>query len=317
MSTLPLEFVSCDWGTSNFRLRHVVTETLEVLSGHSTGMGAGKLHQQIENDGCVNRFECFLEYLTGELGKLATLDAWKETVTVISGMASSSIGMQELAYSPMPFDASGDTLISRKIAAGKWLSLILVSGVQTDDDVMRGEEIQALGLTGYLPRDKNGILLLPGTHSKHIAFTEGQFQDFRTFMTGELYVTLSSQGILKNSISTGPWSERHTDVFLDGVSRGADNLAGSLFRIRAKDLLGQLSKEENFHFLSGLLIGSELGYLSDSNDPVFLAAPVNIYDPYRLALEALLSPGRVTCLEDGALEKAVLIGHKIILQSHT
>ena len=54
-------------------------------------------------------------------------------------------------------------------------------------DVMRGEEVQALGAVaaGLVPRD--GRTCHPGTHTKWVRIEDGQVATFTTTVTGELY----------------------------------------------------------------------------------------------------------------------------------
>lgn len=312
---LPKQFVSCDWGTSNFRLRLVNTETLEVVKEHSTEKGVKKLYQEYNNQNEYEQSRFFTDYLMKQLQYLPL--GKDNTLVVASGMASSSIGIQELKYSKVPFGTSGQNLLSHPITVNKDISLLLVSGVRTDENVMRGEEIQALGLAEYLSIQEKGILLLPGTHSKHIYFEKNEYKDFTTYLTGELFETLSSQTILKDSIKKTSWDDKYNKAFLDGVNKGTmQSIIGTLFTIRARDLLQSASKEENYYFMSGLLIGNELAYLKYATEPISLAASGMLYHLYKLALETISPNSGVSYFEGEVLEKALLLGQKKILEAY-
>ena len=66
---------------------------------------------------------------------------------VISGMASSTIGMAELPYKPLPFAVDGSDLLIKTIAPTTDFphSVLLISGVKSADDVMRGDLAHDLG----------------------------------------------------------------------------------------------------------------------------------------------------------------------------
>jgi 2-dehydro-3-deoxygalactonokinase len=310
------EFVSCDWGTSNFRLRVVESETLEILDGLETDMGVRKLDLAFKSQSEIGRRDFFADYLSRQLEKL-NFNEDAEPIVVASGMASSSIGLLELPYSQVPFDISGRGVSTRKIAFKSGVTLLLVSGVKSHDNVMRGEETQAIGLSEILPLGKKCILLLPGTHSKHLEFDKQQIVNFRTFMTGELFDLLTSQSILCESITRTAWQKCYTEVFLEGVQQGANGrLPETLFSIRARDLLGQRTHDENGHFLSGLLIGSELAWLVNRADPVILAATAKLFPAYELALNTLLPRDRVICHGEDILENALLAGQRKLLQAN-
>ncbi len=135
----------------------------------------------------------------------------------ISGMASSSIGWQELPYARLPMSLDGSGLLWRDAEP---LSLgdtehrvILVSGARTDTDVLRGEETEVIGLfnLGELEQfQARSLVIKPGTHSKHVQVADGQLVDFATFMTGELFDVLSRHSILRYSIEPADAQEQLT-----------------------------------------------------------------------------------------------------------
>ena len=51
---------------------------------------------------------------------------------------------------------------------------------------MRGEETQIAGFLSENPAFE-GVLCLPGTHTKWVRIDAGEIVHFRTFMTGELF----------------------------------------------------------------------------------------------------------------------------------
>ncbi|MEQ8220638.1 MAG: 2-dehydro-3-deoxygalactonokinase [Arenibacter sp.] len=313
---LPENFISCDWGTSNFRLRLVETHSLKILSEIKTDRGIKKCYQLYKLQKNLSQQAFFTNYLLAQLEKL-DLQAMGKRYVVSSGMLSSSIGMQELEYCKLPIAFSGEDLISNWISKGKDLDLLLISGARTDSDVMRGEEIQAIGLSDYLPKSGRGILLLPGTHSKHIQFEDGQFMDFTTYMTGELFEVIGKHSILAPSLEEVPWSPLFEDIFLKGVEKGVDNQQmASLFSIRANSLIHKSSSYENYYFLSGLLIGAELSHLKESSETVYLAVTGIQNELYQLALKSFLPEARIVCFEPQIIETALLVGHRKILETH-
>ncbi|SHF59697.1 2-dehydro-3-deoxygalactonokinase [Arenibacter palladensis] len=313
---LPEKFISCDWGTSNFRLRLVETHSLKILSEVRTDMGIKKSYHSYKQQKKLSQQAFFADYLLAQLEKLGVQEAGKDFL-VASGMLSSSIGMRELDYCKFPISFTGEGLISNLIAMGHDLNLLLVSGARTNNDVMRGEEIQAIGLSDYLPKSGKGILLLPGTHSKHIQFNDGRFMDFTTYMTGELFEVIGKHSILSASVEESPWSPLYKDVFLKGVQKGVDNQQmASLFSIRANSLIHKSSNVENYYFLSGMLIGAELSHLKGRSETVYLAVTGIQNELYQLALKSFLDETRIVCFEPQIIETALLVGQRKILETH-
>ena len=72
-------------------------------------------------------------------------------------------------------------------------------------DVMRGEETQIAGMLAATP-DFDGLVCLPGTHTKWARVSEGRVTDFRTAMTGELFALVSGHSTLSSFTAEG-WNE--------------------------------------------------------------------------------------------------------------
>ncbi len=307
------QFISCDWGTSNFRLRLVDAETLNVIAEHTSSTGVKKLYAAYkESNTTQSQTSYFVAYLKTQIKELPISGAMPKIVA--SGMATSSIGMVELPYVDMPINFTGDNLLSKEISEDG-VTIVLISGAKTTADVMRGEEIQAIGLSKEIPTNKEGVLLLPGTHSKHVAFKNSVFTSFTTHMTGELFDVVSKNTILANSLEKADWNTNFESSFLEGVNKGLNNQhIASLFSIRANDLLSNKTNQENFYFLSGLLIGGELSYLKNSNQQVYIATTGILYTLYNLALSQINAT--VISFDADKIDKALLIGHKKTLETY-
>ncbi len=306
-------FISCDWGTTNFRLRLVDTKSLSVLAEHQTGQGIRTLSDKFQQQQNLSRQEFFTKYLEAQVRVLPA--RYREHLIVLSGMASSSIGLLELDYAPMPFEENGSSLMWRYLPRPGGAGILLISGAKDGLDMMRGEETQAIGLEEKLRPQGEGVLLLPGTHSKHITYQGGTFTSLRTFMTGELFELLARKSIMANNLEPGPWSARTIAVFSEGLDLGfTGQLTASLFSIRARHLLHHTRKEDNYYLLSGMLIGDELSYLKMMKKKVFLAAPEPLFPMYRVALEKILDPSQIVLFDGHALEHALIAGQMKILR---
>ena len=211
---------------------------------------------------------------------------------IISGMASSSVGFISIPYAEVPLPVDGSGLKTALIRATHQFDhdCLVISGVKTDDDIMRGEETQLIGCINPASAPvKNRLFIFPGTHSKHIRVKGNQITGFKTYMTGELFDLLSNKSILKNSIETTMLSEDNKlPAFIKGVRDAvAGNLLHSAFNTRINHLFDKLSKEENFSYLSGLLIGTELKDLLTEDAKVTLISGAHLAPWYCRALDEL------------------------------
>lgn len=312
---LPEYFISCDWGTTNFRLRLVETESLQVLDEVKTDIGIKTLNEQCLSQKDESREAVFGDYLKRQIKNLE--QKYSANLVVISGMASSTIGLEDLPYATMPMEGSGSTILWKEIKFSDDNSALLVSGVKTETNMMRGEEIQAIGLEDKLKPYGDGVLLLPGTHCKHLTYTKGQFTGMETFMTGELFELISQKSILAGSVQSEAMTDPHKTEFLNGVSLGLDgDLSKSLFLVRTHTVLHDMPKGENYFFLSGLLIGSELSYLKTYDGLLFLCAAEPVFSLYEIALKSFLNAKNIIPFGSSDIQLALLNGQRKIITQY-
>ena len=251
----------CDWGTTSFRLRLVERQDYKVLAEYLTKDGVAGTYRDWKEQDEINRFDFYAAILKNSIKELAKKTSFiLDTIPVIvSGMASSSIGMEELPYAELPFESNGSQASVRvfKDFNGKDAPLVLVSGLKSHEDVMRGEEAQLIGLLKLneisIQASEKIVFVFPGTHSKHITVKDRFVIDFQTFMTGEIYNILTEHSILKDSVlsSSGTVLMQADQIkdFLKGVEiSGTSALLHSLFTVRTGQLFGQFTKEQNAYY---------------------------------------------------------------------
>ncbi|MBF9143594.1 2-dehydro-3-deoxygalactonokinase [Hymenobacter properus] len=317
-------FLSCDWGTSAFRLRLVERESLKVLAEESSKEGNAATAELWKQAGqpAEQRVAFYLAIVQAHVRKLeeAAKTSLDEVPVVISGMASSTIGMLEVPYKPLPFATDGSDLAVKILPATPEFMhvVLLISGVKSDDDVMRGEEVQLVGC-GFENTAEAQLFLHPGTHAKHVLVQNGQATTLKTYMTGEFFSLLSTKGILAASVEEGGKLDEgaNREWFEKGVHASQEtNLLHNAFLVRTNDLFQKASKAENYFYLSGLLIGSECGDLQ-ANPParITLAGEPTLVALYQAALRTL-GLDRQSAVQTKMAEEVTLTGQAAVLLHH-
>ena len=312
-------FISVDWGTSNLRIRFVSEQDFQIKGEYFYNHGLKKVNKIWEKSKNIfpNKKKFLLDKLLEYIDKTLFEHANIKNI-IISGMASSSIGIQELDYSTIPFDLFNPKIILKKI---EWKEKIisLISGIKKSDDIMRGEETQVIGITDEFINQDNVLIIIPGTHSKHIYCKDGVITDFKTFMTGEIFNCLCENTILSQSTEYDNFKEEYEISFLNGVDqiKKGFSLVNAAFKIRTNDLFKKKSKRDNYHFLSGLLLGEELLKLDlrKTNKIVVYANP-KLAKIYTTALKRLETKKEIICVPEKKLAKSQALGQfKIYKQS--
>ena len=263
------DWIAVDWGTSNLRLWRMAADGT-VLDRAESDAGMGRLSPE--------DFEPTL------LGLLSDLDT--ETPVIICGMAGARQGWAEAPYVKTPCAPPGVAEAITVPTRDPRLNVCILPGVAQDRpaDVMRGEETQVAGFLALNPRF-DGVICLPGTHSKWVHVSAGEIVSFRSFMTGEIFELLSQKSVLRHGLGGG-WDEAS---FAEGVDQAMGRpaaFAAELFTLRAEGLLHGLPPEKATARLSGLLIGMELS----AAKPYWLGQSVALLGACQLRASAICAP---------------------------
>lgn len=236
----------CDWGTSRLRMWLVNAQGV-ALNEIRSDEGLERI-----KDG---HFSSVLERL------LTTIGAPPSLPILICGMAGSRQGWLDAGYSELPLAVED---ISRSpVKTNGQRDVRILPGLSQRSplaDVMRGEETMLLGALQEYPQTE-GLVVMPGTHSKWVILQQDRVTQFSTFLTGELFNLLSEHSILRHSIQYATSSvTANAAEFCCAVKDMLNGAALSqkLFAVRATSLLKNNQPAAGAATLSGLLIGAEL-----------------------------------------------------------
>lgn len=296
------------------RLYLVERSSCHVVAHVESANGVAKVNNAFEAQTALNRVEFFSEFVTKQIEQLEKKygSNLSDTAVTLSGMASSSIGLVNVKYANLPLSLSKPDLKCIKIGRSERCDhdLYVFGGLMSHDDVMRGEEVQLLGVKDKI-RVENSLCILPGTHSKHVRLTEGVVNHFDTFMTGEFFDLLSHHSILKDSVVRSKMmNQEKREAFEQGLKKGFDsNLLKEIFKIRIRDVLADVSPELNYYYLSGLMIGSELSEISYETEEIAIFGGSELSRLYKIAFDILYSDKEVKVISQNEMIAAVPYAH--------
>ncbi len=266
-------WIGVDWGTSNMRA-WVMDDHDRVIATLRSDRGMGQLSR--------DEFEPALLTLIAH-----HLPADRVTPIFACGMVGSHQGWAEARYEAVPCEPPiRSATVTAPCRDGR-ISVQIIPGVKQTKpaDVMRGEETQIAGFLSVKP-NFDGVLCLPGTHTKWVRISAGEIVSFQTFMTGELFALIEKQSVLRHSIAADGWDQdAFTAALSDSLSK-PESVAARLFTIRADALLSGTSAVTARARASGLLIGMELAAARPywlGQDIAIIGAP-KLAEAYRSAL---------------------------------
>lgn len=271
------DWLAVDWGTSHLRIwllnaqGHILAEACD-----DSGMAA------LSSDQFYARFT-----------RLAApfLSQDKVIPVVACGMIGAKQGWHEAPYIAAPCSAPGLEDAQKIETRDERFSLYILPGVKQarPADVMRGEETQIAGFLNQNP-SFDGVLCLPGTHTKWVRISAEEIVSFQTFMTGEMFSLLGQTSVLKHSIASSGWHKSAFLEALDAAISAPASIALKLFGLRAETLLNNLSGAVARSRLSGFLIGLELS----AARPYWLGQDIAIIGAEELSMayiDGLISQG--------------------------
>lgn len=249
------QVLGVDWGTTN-RRAYLVDAQGKCLQRHADDRGMlaerGRFAQSLRN-------------------LLHTLGIAPDTRVIMSGMVGSAQGWREAPYLDTTVPLAE---LPRHVVPLPETHAAIVPGYcqrEGSIDVMRGEETQLLGALALGQGD--GWVVLPGTHSKWVLLSGGRVQRLATYMTGELFASLSKDGTL-SALIAAPDARDDAAAFQAGLDLARERapLTHSLFTVRARVVSGAMPAACARSFASGLLIGSEfVAAIDDGRAPAALS----------------------------------------------
>lgn len=233
------DWIAVDWGTSNMRA-WAMSASGSVLAEARSDKGMGDL--------TPDQFEPTLRTAT---------NGWViDDIPIIAcGMVGARQGWIEAQYAAVPCPATPNGFTQPNCA----LDVHIIAGLMQANpaDVMRGEETQ---IAGFLSMNKNwdGVICLPGTHTKWAHISADEVVSFQTYMTGDLFAAIGKHTVLRHSVQSDDWDGDAFDAGVaDAISR-PERIAARLFSLRAEGLVNNMQNSTARARLSGLLIGAEL-----------------------------------------------------------
>lgn len=266
------DWIAVDWGTSRLRAWAI--------------SGAGDIRAQTSSEQGMGR----LEPAEFEAALVDLIDDWlgEQPVPVLAcGMVGARQGWREVPYVKTPAKPNALRPVRVADVRDPRLAVWIVPGLSqsTPPDIMRGEETQIAGILAFEPQF-DGVICLPGTHTKWVRVSAEEIVSFQTAMTGEMFELLSENSILRHVlVSDGLDRVAFENAVSDALSR-PERLAQSLFAIRADATLNAVGADVSRARLSGTLIGAEIAAARAywlGHDVIVAGAP-ELADLYATAL---------------------------------
>lgn len=280
-----MKMVFIDSGTTNSRLRLV--DSSKNIVEDIIKIKIGVRNTAIEGNN--NHLKKQLTKAIKELLQSNKLRAMDISYIIASGMITSNLGIYEIPHIPSPAGLQDFVRNSVVVKLEEFLDIpcIFVPGMtnnvfgnqKTDMidiinkyDVMRGEEVESLGLRKHLDVQGSGVIVLPGSHTKYVTIDENKLlTSCISTVGGELLQAIQKETILSKSLEKSLIKEMDIRMLKKGYeSAHKYGLTRTLYHIRLIDLFSDVDDNARANYFVGAVIHDDIKALMQSIDEKYI-----------------------------------------------
>ena len=217
--------------------------------------------------------------IQGALAKAGVNPADVE-LALASGMITSAMGLIEIPHLQAPAGLMQLAQGMRSIAMPEVFPqpLWLIPGIRNPVDpvgmhnhetmdMMRGEEVEAMGLLARLDLVGRAMLIMPGSHTKLVSIDErGCIAGCATTLAGELLQVITQGTLISQSLEAGFAQTFFPEMVLTGAAAAQKTgLARACFSVRTLAQFTEVGRDERANFLLGAVLSGDVLALKNSS----------------------------------------------------
>jgi 2-dehydro-3-deoxygalactonokinase len=265
--------ITIDTGTTNTRVyawrnNEVVAEAFQPVGVRDTAISGSK--QKL-----MQGVKAAIEEVLRKTG----IQDSSEATFLASGMITSNVGLYEIPHllAPAGLKELAAGMVKAEIPEVVDQPIWFVPGVKNNVpelnldtceamDIMRGEEVEVIGIVEKLGLKGPAILFLPGSHSKIVRIDgENRITGCVTTIAGELLDVLTKHTILANALQNSFADDLDEALLRKGAEYAEKvGLGRACFTVRVLDMFCGKSVNEKANFLLGAVLRSDIYALKNS-----------------------------------------------------
>lgn len=268
-----------DSGTTNSRIRLVHSKDNQITDSEKIKVGV----RNTAIDGNNEKLKLAIYEGIDQLLQRNQMEAKDISHIVASGMITSGLGLYEVPHvsGPVTIDGLADSSQVVHLKELHEIPCVFVPGmrnpVSSHDrdnavdsinhyDVMRGEEVESVGLIKQLNLEGRGILVLPGSHTKYVVVEENQtISSCLSTLAGEVLAAIQRETILSDSLSFTLIETVDKEMLIKGYeATRAHGLTRSFYHIRLLQLFSELNENQRANYFVGAVLAADIQSLLEA-----------------------------------------------------
>ncbi|MDQ0481133.1 2-dehydro-3-deoxygalactonokinase [Guptibacillus hwajinpoensis] len=197
-----------------------------------------------------------------------------------SGMITSNLGIVEVPHLITPVTSEDLTqgIMRKRVSEIIEKDIWFIPGIKNnvkdisienceEMDVMRGEEVETVGLINRINLQGPALIILPGSHSKFVSINEeNEITGCCTSLAGEMISVITHNTIIANSVRKSFVEQFNKRFAVKGFEQCMrTGLNRTLFTIRILDQSTDSTTNEMANFLLGAVLATDLVAIKNSS----------------------------------------------------
>lgn len=297
-------YICIDGGTTNTRINLLEDRKLVFTSKFNIGIRKAMEDKDLYCDMIKDGIKALLE-----ANDLCEKDVCR---ILASGMITSEYGLAILPHcaTPVGITELHSNVFETALYDISSIPFVFIRGVKTSGtqienvDMMRGEEAELIGILRG-----EGVYVLPGSHSKIIEVdSKEKIVDVKTMLTGEMYLALAQNTILKGVISID--DHKIDDKWLLNGHQYATKygLNEALFKVRVLKTVCDATDVEARSFYMGAVLSGEINaILKNTPSKIIVGGSEFFRKPMSIILNKL-SDAEIVVLDEKEVQSSSSLG---------
>ncbi|MFT5875411.1 MAG: 2-dehydro-3-deoxygalactonokinase [Clostridium sp.] len=269
-----LYVITLDTGTTNTRV--TLWKNKELVDKVSREVGV----RDTAIDGNNVRLKSNIKEAIDEILKKNCLTLIEINKILASGMITSNVGLVEVPhlFGSVGIEELANGMVSHYIPDVVDKEIWFVPGFKNSSteitlenceamDIMRGEEVEVIGLLERLNVKKEALIILPGSHSKFVSINrKGKITGCLTSLAGELISVITNNTIIAGALEHSLAKEFNHKMVVEGYKNGSKcGINRTIFSVRIIDQFTNLTVNDKANFLLGAVLSDDLKAIKNSS----------------------------------------------------
>ncbi|SDK06388.1 2-dehydro-3-deoxygalactonokinase [Natronincola ferrireducens] len=255
-------YIIIDTGTTNTRIRYIEGDS--ILGEYQSKVGV----RNTAIDKSTQKLKDALQEGISQVIEKSNKSLPDVKKIIAYGMITSNLGIFEIPHlqTPVGIEELSTNIRKKMFEEICEKPICFIPGVKNrigevtvenfqDMDIMRGEEVEALGALVYASRNQDVIYISPGSHTKFVFIdSEGRIQKCSTTLTGELLWALSKETVLASAIPQTLITSIDEAYIKKGIEAVKQyGFSKACFLVRIMEIFTEATDNQRVNFIAGAI----------------------------------------------------------------